>query len=67
MRALLLLIFLLLNSICKLGTRAELLREIKVVVQLFSHGQLFVTPRTAACQASLSFTIFQSLLKLYVH
>ena len=35
-----------------------------VVVQSFSHIQLFVTPRTAACQASLSFTIFQSLLKL---
>ena len=67
MRALLLLMFLLLNSICKLGTRAELLRAIKVVVQLFSHSQLFVTPRTAACQASLCFTIFQSLLKLYVH
>ena len=25
---------------------------------------MFVTPRTAACQASLSFTISQSLLKL---
>ena len=33
---------------------------------LFSHShvQLFVTPWTAACQASLSFTISQSLLKL---
>ena len=34
---------------------------------LFSHFspiQLFVTPRTAACQASLSFTISQTLLKL---
>ena len=29
-----------------------------------SHVQLFVTPWTAACQASLSFTISQSLLKL---
>ena len=29
-----------------------------------SHVWLFVTPWTAACQASLSFTIFQSLLKL---
>ena len=28
--------------------------------------QLFATPWTAACQASLSFTIFQSLLKLIV-
>ena len=35
-----------------------------VVVQSFSHVQLFVTPWTAACQASLSFTISQSLLKL---
>jgi len=35
-----------------------------VVVQSLSHVHLFVTPRTAACQASLSFTISQSLLKL---
>ena len=28
-----------------------------LVVQLISHAQLFVTPWTAACQASLSFTI----------
>ena len=35
-----------------------------VVVQLLSHVQLFATPQTAARQASLSFTIFQSLLKL---
>ena len=34
-----------------------------VVLQLLSSVQLFVTPRTAACQASLSFTISQSLLK----
>ena len=32
--------------------------------QYLSHAQLFVTPWTAACQASLSFTISQSLLKL---
>ena len=31
--------------------------------QLFSHVQLFATPWTAACQASLSFTISQTLLK----
>ena len=30
------------------------------VVQLLSHVQLFETPLTAACQASLSFTISQS-------
>ena len=35
-----------------------------VVVQLLSHVRLFVTPGTAACQASLSFTVSRSLLKL---
>ena len=35
-----------------------------VVVQSLSPARLFVTPWTAACQASLSFTISQSLLKL---
>ena len=35
-----------------------------VVVQSLSRVLLFVTPWTAACQASLAFTIFQSLLKL---
>ena len=35
----------------------------KVVIQLLVHVQLFVTPWAAACQASLSFTISQSLLK----
>ena len=34
------------------------------VVQLLSHVQLFVTQWTAACQASLSFILFRSLLKL---
>ena len=34
-----------------------------VVVQLLSHGQLFATPWTAACQASLSSTISWSWLK----
>ena len=34
------------------------------VVQLRSRVRLFVTPWTAACQVSLSFTISQSLLKL---
>ena len=33
-------------------------------VQSLSHVHLFVTPWTAACQASLSFTNFWSLLKL---
>ena len=35
-----------------------------VVVQWLSHIQLFATPCTVVCQASLSFTIYQSLLKL---
>ena len=35
-----------------------------VFVQLLSHVQLFVTPWTAAHQASLSFPISQSLFKL---
>ena len=35
-----------------------------VVVQLFSHVPLFATPWTAAHQASLSFTISWSLLRL---
>ena len=35
-----------------------------IVVQSLSHVWLFVIPLTAACQASLSFTISQSLLKL---
>ena len=35
-----------------------------LVVQLLSCGQPFVTPWTAALQASLSFTISQSLFKL---
>ena len=35
-----------------------------VAVQLLSGVQLFATPWTAACQAFLSFTISQSLLKL---
>ena len=35
-----------------------------VIVQSLSHVQLFMTPWTVACQASLSFTISQSLFKL---
>ena len=40
------------------------LHNIYVVVQLLSHVRPFVTPWTAARQASLSFTISQSLPKL---
>ena len=39
------------------------LTEVVVVVQSLTHVQLFATPWTAACLASLSFTISQSLLK----
>ena len=38
-------------------------KVVVVLVQLLSLVQLFVTHWTAACQASLSFTITQSLLK----
>ena len=42
----------------------ELLRAlVNFVVQLLSHIQLFVTPRTAAHQASLSLTVSWSLPK----
>ena len=37
---------------------------VNLVVQLLSHVWPFATPWTAACQASLSFTISRSLLKL---
>ena len=35
-----------------------------MLLSRFSHVRLFATPWTAACQASLSITSFQSLLKL---
>ena len=35
-----------------------------VIVQLLDHVQLFATPWTEVCQASLSFIISQSFLKL---
>ena len=38
-------------------------KQIVVVVQSLSHVQVFATPWTAACQASLSVTVSQSLLK----
>ena len=44
-----------------MGSNSEL---IVVAVQSLSHVQLSATPRTAARQASLSFTISLSLLKL---
>ena len=38
--------------------------NIRFVVQLLSHVRIFLTPRAAAHQASLSFAISWSLLKL---
>ena len=42
---------------------STVLTQLTPVVQLLSHVQLFVTPWTASCQASLSITISQTLLK----
>ena len=39
-------------------------KELCIIVQSLSHAWLFATPWTVAHQASLSFTISQSLLKL---
>ena len=44
--------------------RSATCSQVVVVAQSLSHVQLFATPWTAACQASLSFTISQSLIKL---
>ena len=41
----------------------EIIWQSSVLVQSLSHVRFFVTPQTAARQASLSFTISQSLLK----
>ena len=50
---------------CKAGLTLTLLQpSFVVIVHLPSHVQLFATPWTAARQASLSFTISWSLLKL---
>ena len=43
---------------------SHILMRTVVVVPLLSHVQLFATPGTAACQASLFSTISQSLHKL---
>ena len=54
-------------GILKANSKLMLLESVSlwiVIVQSFSHVRLFVTPWTAACQASLSFTISWSLLKL---
>ena len=47
-----------------LGMASGYQEDCFVVVQSLSHVRLFVTPWTAACRASLFFTISRSLLKL---
>ena len=51
-------------SVSKLEKKIKVREVVIVVVQSFSHILLFEIPRIAACQASLSFTISGSLLKL---
>ena len=46
------------------GKKKSHLGVLIVVVQSLSHVRLFATPWTTTCQASLSFTISQSWLKL---
>ena len=53
-----------LKARCNLKRWSVLQERWIVVVQLLIHVQLFVTPWTAALQASLSFIISLSLLKL---
>ena len=49
---------------CKASRQENSKRKSVVVVQSLSCVLLFATPWTAACQASLSFTISRSLLRL---
>ena len=51
------------QRICHQVIQAHFLTLVVVIVQSPSHVQLLVTPLTAACQASLSLTISQSLPK----
>ena len=48
----------------RMGSRSLMSPELVQLIQLLSHVRLFVTPWTAACQASLSITNSQSLLRL---
>ena len=52
------------SSLCVHQKRRSVPVSLVAVVQLLSHVQLFVTPWTSVHQASLSFTISRSLLKL---
>ena len=58
----------LLTEILNLGilTLPKVLEHLQLVVWLLSWFRLFVTPWTEACQASLSFTVSKSLLKLMI-
>ena len=63
------LIFMFIKNGCPLYRTPSVMRSpsiwvLFVVVQLLSHVRLFAIPWTAACQASWSFTISWSLLKL---
>ena len=56
------------TEILNLGilTLPKVLEHLQLVVWLLSWFRLFVTPWTEACQASLSFTVSKSLLKLMI-
>ena len=57
-----------LDSALLKGTQNSLIfNQFVIIGQSLSWVRLFATPWTAACQASLFFTISQSLLKLGVH
>ena len=51
------------RKVCVKKVRNMSVTEYRMTVQSLSHVQLFVTPRTAAHQASLSFTTSWSLLR----
>ena len=51
-------------SLCAFYMPGAVLASRDQSVQSLSHVRLFATPWTAACQASLSFTISRSFLKL---
>ena len=52
------------NVVRRISGHASSCENYVVIVRLLSHVQLFVTPWTAACQAPLSSTVSQGLLKL---
>ena len=52
------------NVVRHISGHASSCENYVVIVRLLSHVQLFVTPWTAACQAPLSSTVSQGLLKL---